>query len=313
MCKGDPDLSICMVNWNAGSELLACLDSIRPGLSTIRYEVVVVDNASSDGSPELIGMQYPWVRQQINTANLGFAKAANQAISMSSGRYVLLLNPDTEADFGALDSLIAFADTVPDAGIIGCRILNSDRSLQYSCRRFPTLVAGMLRNTPLAKLCPNSRHVGDYLMQDWDHASVRDVDWVSGAAMLIRREAIQGIGCLDERFFMYCEDMDLCKRAGESGWRVVYYPHATIVHAIGRSSSKNATRMILAFHQSMYRYYAKHHASIEMFVPRSVVAIALVIRASMVLAVRRLRRAEPSWNTDQQSKPSVEVGVPADI
>lgn len=283
------DLSICIVSWNTAPELIACLDSITGTVRKVQYEIIVVDNASQDGSPELVSARLPSVRLHVNSSNLGFAAAANQAIALSSGRYVLLLNPDAEVMPGTLDQLVSFTDSVPQAGVVGCKIVNPDGSLQYSCRRFPNLIAGMLRNTLLGSLLGQSRCVRDYLMQDWDHASVLDVDWVSGAALLVRREVVDQIGFLDEGFFMYCEDIDFCKRAGEAGWDVLYYPFAKILHRIGCSSSQNATHMTMAFHRSMYRYYAKHHRGSFAACARTVVALALVLRAAMVLGSARLQ------------------------
>src|SRR2546421_256364 len=150
---------------------------------------------------------------------------------------VIVINWNTREDLRVcLTSL--FADATPDAGIIGPKLLNRDGSLQYSCRSFPNMGAGFFRNTPLGRLFPKNRFTQDYLMSDWDHSTVRDVDWVSGAALLIRREVLEQTGGFDEGFFMYCEDVDLCYRAHELGWRVVYYPDSVIYHMIGRSSDQ---------------------------------------------------------------------------
>src|SRR5207248_8704645 len=185
----------------------------------------------------------------------------NRAVPESPGRYVLFINADTLVTDCALERLLDYADQNPDIGIIGPKLLNRDGSLQYSCRSFPNLGAGFFRNTPLGRLFPKNRFAQDYLMQDWDHATVRDVDWVSGAALIIRREALEQTGGFDEGFYMYCEDVDLCYRAHEKGWRVTYFPDSVIYHLIGRSSDQVPTRATYYFHTSMYRFYKKHYAA----------------------------------------------------
>jgi hypothetical protein len=147
----------------------------------------------------------------------------------------------------------------PDVGAVGPRLLNADGSLQYSCRAFPTLGAGFFRQTPLGALFPRNRYVQQYLMTEWEHDSVREVDWLSGAAMMVRREVIEQVGMLDEDFYMYCEDVDWCYRIHQGGWKVCYLPHAVITHAIGGSSNQCQSRMIIVRHKSMWRYYLKHH------------------------------------------------------
>lgn len=283
-----PDLSICIVNWNSKEDLVSCLDSMAGVVSSEGYEVIVVDNASSDGSAELIPLNYGWVAFRANSENLGFAKASNQAIKASRGRYVLLLNPDTRVAPGSLEKLVLYADRTPDAGVIGCKVLNPDGSLQYSCRRFPTILAGLQRNTPIGKLLGDSKHVSDYLMKDWDHQTALDVDWVSGAALMIRRDVIERVGLLDERFFMYCEDTDYCRRTWEAGLRVSYYPDAVVAHAIGRSSDQVHTRMLIEFHKSMYSYYRKYNTGVAGRFRCLAVAGGLIARAALIMANTKL-------------------------
>ncbi len=196
-----------------------------------RVETVVVDNASEDGSPEMVADEFPDVCLLRSRTNEGFSGGNNRALSGLDARYALLLNSDAAPHPGALDTLLDFADAHPDIGIIGPKVVNPDGSLQYSCRRFPTFAAGLFRNVYLGRLFPNNQPAADYLMQDFDHASVRDVDWVSGCALLIRRECLEQVGPLDAAtFFMYCEDMDWCLRAHQASWRVAYFPDAVITH-----------------------------------------------------------------------------------
>ena len=168
-------------------------------------------------------------------------------------------------------------------------LLNQNGSLQYSCRRYPNLGAGFFRNTPLGRLFPKNRYTQDYLMTDWDHASVRDVDWVSGAALMIRRDMLEQTGGFDEGFFMYCEDVDLCYRVHELGKRVVYFPHVSIYHIIGRSTNQVPTRMTYAFHRSMYRFYKKHYAVKTSIFIRPLIIPGLILRASGQIVKYRIR------------------------
>ena len=278
-----PDLSIVLVNWNTCEDLKHCLQSAfaEPG---INIQIIVVDNASSDGSASMTATEFPSVKLIRNIENVGFAKASNQGIEISSGRYVMLLNPDSEVQPGAFRSLIDFADANPDAGIIGIKVLNSDGSLQYSCRRFPTLRAAVFRNTIIGRFFPRDPYTRDYLMTDLSHDQVMDVDWVSGCALTVRRQVIDQIGVLDERFFMYCEDVDYGLRAHQQGWRVVYFPGAAVIHARARGSDQNRNAMIVEFHRSMYRFFKKHYwKSASLFV-RAIVPLGLVIRAGGFVA-----------------------------
>lgn len=276
-------LSISIVNWNACEELRLALRSIFEKPPQLPYEVIVFDNASCDGSVEMIQEEFPQVRLLRSHENLGFARAHNRAMQQAQGRYLLVLNPDTQVMGDALQKLLEFADANPQVGIIGPQLLNPDGSLQYSCRHFPDPVAAIFRNTPLGRLFPHNRYTRHYLMTDWDHQTIREVDWVSGAAMLIRRELIEQIGLFDERFFMYCEDMDLCYRAWQAGWKVLYYPEAVIVHTIGRSTDKAVNKMIRAFHVSMYRFYRKHYVSRTPFFLRPLILPGILLRASLFI------------------------------
>ncbi len=281
------DIAVIVVNWNAREDLHVCLASLyaepKPRLD---YAVWVVDNASSDGSAVMVAAEFPMVHLCANTENLGFSKANNQAIAQTDSRYVFLLNSDAAIHAGALETLVAYADSHAEAGILGPKVLNPDGTLQYSCRRFPSLGAGFFRNTYLGRLFPHNKFARDYLMTDFDHDSGKAVDWVSGCAMLIRRETINKIGALDERFYMYCEDVDICQRVWDAGEEVVYVPEAVVTHAIGRSSDKNADRMIREFHRSWYEYDLKRHPK-SSEIRRAAVYSGLWLRAAVRIAKRR--------------------------
>jgi GT2 family glycosyltransferase len=273
------DLTVIILNWNTRNDLNVCLTSIFEQTFRHDIEIIVADNASQDDSREMVRTDFPRAKLVEHITNLGFCAGNNRAIPQNPGRYVLFLNADTRVTPCALDSLIEFADSNPTAGIIGPKLLNQDGSLQYSCRRFPNLGAGFFRNTPLGRLFPKNRFTQDYLMTDWDHATVRDVDWVSGAALMIRRETLEQIGGFDEGFYMYCEDVDLCYRANQAGWRVAYFPDSVIYHIIGRSSDQVPARATYYFHTSMYRFYKKHYARATPLLVRPLIVPGLIARA----------------------------------
>jgi GT2 family glycosyltransferase len=206
----------------------------------------------------MVASEFPEFRLLRQTQNLGFTGGHNLALAERRGRHAALLNSDTVVHPGAIGALTAYMDGHPEAGIVGPKLLNPDGSLQYSCRRFPNPLAAAFRNTFLGRWFPRNRFVRDYLMTDLGHDAVREVDWVSGAAMFIRGDLFDKIGGLDDRYFMYCEDTDYCKRAWEAGYKVVYVPQAVITHAIGRSTDRVANKMIVRFHRSMFRFYKKH-------------------------------------------------------
>jgi hypothetical protein len=278
-----PDLSICIVNWNIRTDLEQALASVLNAGPGLGLQVVVVDNASRDGSAEMVRRRFPGVTLIESGENLGFARGYNRAAAESAGRHLLMLNPDTLVHPGALQSLVAFMDAHPRAGAVGPRLLNSNGSLQYSCRRFPTPRAALLRNTLLGRLIGRDRFTRAYLMADWDHRTPREVDWISGAAMCIRRQAWQEVGGFDEDYFMYAEDMDWCLRAHRLGWRIHYLPEAVITHRIGRSSDQRPLAMVAQFHRSMARFYRKHYAGGWPWGLRWLPVAGIWLRAGLVL------------------------------
>ncbi|MBC8104576.1 MAG: glycosyltransferase family 2 protein [Cytophagales bacterium] len=280
------------MSWNAREDLRVCLRSIEGGSSRPEtVETWVLDNASTDGSAEMVAREFSSVHLIRSETNRGFSGGNNPLLENLGADYALLLNSDAVCHPGAFDTLLSWADANPKAGIIGPKVLNTDGSLQFSCRRFPTFAAGLFRNVYLGRLFPNNKPAADYLMQDFDHAAAREVDWVSGCVLLIRRACLDAIGPLDaETFFMYCEDMDWCLRAHNADWSVVYAPDAVFTHAIGRSSDHAAERMIVEHHRSMWRFYKKHQAFFDPQIPlllRPLVPVGIVSRVAVRIARRR--------------------------
>jgi len=254
----DLEVSITICSWNTIDDLRACLKSLEDVRDEARFEVIVVDNNSEDGSPDMVEREFSWVRLERMFENLGFTGGHNHAIPLRRAPHVLPLNSDTVVHPGAIRGLLDYLYEHPEAGIVAPKLLNPDGTLQYSCRRFPNPMAALFRNTPLGKLFPNNRFTRDYLMKDWAHDQPREVDWVSGAAFLVRDRVIQEVGAFDPEYFMFCEDVDWCFRVWKHGLKVVYLPIYEITHAIGRSTDKAPNRMIGRFHRSMFRFYRKN-------------------------------------------------------
>jgi hypothetical protein len=272
------DLSVVIVSWNVRDLLRRCLESAAasqtqraserptssdsvPSKPYVQVETIVVDNGSRDGSIKMIRESFPDVHLIANQDNRGFPAANNQGIDVARGRYILLLNPDTEVLDGALATLVAFADTQPDAAIVGPQLLNPDGTVQSSRRRFPTLLTAVFESTWLEPWAPR-RLLEHYHVSDRPDDVIQDVDWITGAAMLARREAIEEVGLLDEGFFMYSEELDWCRRFREAGWRVVYLPTAQIVHHVGKSSEQVLAARHIHFQTSKVRYFRKHEGAL---------------------------------------------------
>jgi len=251
-------VSVVIVSYNGRDAVSDCLASLESEGSGAVIETIVVDNASSDGTPGALQERFPRVRVVANDANVGYARGVNQGIGLSSGRYVLVVNPDVTVTPGSVGRLAAFMDGHPDAGIAASKLLNPDGTLQYSCRRFYTFVTLLLRRGVLGRIFRNSSAVADYLMLDYDHDEPGPVDWVIGACMMIRREALRDIGLMDERFFLYFEDVDWCYRTWQSGWRVYYAPDSVMRHRHARGSARlRPSRHVAAHAMSLFHFYEK--------------------------------------------------------
>jgi hypothetical protein len=240
----------------------------------------------------MVEREFGWARLIRSSRNIGFTGGQNHCIEVRRAPHAFLLNSDTIVHSGALKTLMEFADGNPDVGVIGPKLLNSDGSLQFSCRRFPNPLAALFRNTPIGKLFPNNKYTRDYLMTDLAHDRTTDVDWVSGAALFARKEFIEKVGILDDKYFMFSEDVDWCFRCWEAGFRVAYLPQSVITHAIGRSTDKAPNRMIGGFHRSMFRFYRKNMVPKMNPLARpfalGFAGTALILRAGMFIAKNKL-------------------------
>jgi hypothetical protein len=284
------DLSVILVSYRSREPLLAGLRALRTDAAAagLRLECVVVDNDSGDGTLEALAAEHPEVRVVANPDNVGYARAVNQGLEATIADFALVLNPDCEVRPGALRALLDHATAHPRTGLAGPRILNPDGSLEYSARSFPDHLTFLFnRYSLLTRWFPGNPFSRRYLLTDWDHASVREVDWISGACMLARRAAVAQVGGMDEAFFMFNEDVDWCRRMKQSGWAVTYEPAAVVVHHIGASRSRVAARVIWGRHVGMIHYFHKHHPTSPLL---SLPADALILlRAALMIAANALR------------------------
>lgn len=266
------DLSIIIVNWNTQSLLKQCLESICNTIQT-----VVVDNASTDGSAQMVRQRFPWVQLLENRENVGFARANNQGIRASTGRYVLLLNSDTVVHPGALENLVGFMDTHPQAGACGPRLLNGDGSLQPSVDPMLTPAREFCRLLFLDRLWPTAT----YRQERWDITSPKPVEVIKGACLLVRRSTLEQVGLLDEGYFMYTEEVDLCYRMAQAGWQLWYVPTAVVTHYGGASSKQIHEQMYLELYRSKVRFYRKFGGSHRATRFKAYLAVAYGLRAGL--------------------------------
>jgi len=253
------DLSVVVVSFNGRDYLRRCLASVLEDTKGISSELIVVDNASRDGSAQMVEAEFPQAALIRLPVNVGFAAGCNRGIEQATGEFVLLLNPDTELAEDAFSPMVDYCRRNPSVGILGPKLLNSDGSLQLSCRRFPSHLTSLFnRRSVLTRLFPRNPFSRRYLMTDWAHNRIQPVDWLSGACAMLRREMVERIGAMDEGYFMYIEDVDLCYRAHRAGYQVVYFPQVAVTHHIGKSTETMPNRSIVQWHRSMWRYYRKH-------------------------------------------------------
>ena len=279
------DLSIIIVSWNTRKLLDRCLETVEEAIRTSdveETEIFVVDNGSTDGSVGMLRGRPGVLRIIVNDENIGFARANNQAIRRTSGRYILLLNPDTELGKDSIGAMIRFLENNPSVGAVGPRQTNPDGSLQPSCFPLPTLPREFWRLFHLDSI----RAIASYPMQSWDHESPRQVESLMGACLCLRREALDGVGLLDEDYFMYSEEIDLCYRLRTAGWTLFWVPAAVVAHHGGQSTKQAQTQMFLHLYKSKILYFRKNGGGM-----RSVAYKFILIGASLA----RLALAPIAW------------------
>jgi len=253
------ELAVVIVNFNTGDYLGRCLASLEAHRGQVAMDVLVIDNASRDGSHTAAAATHPWVRLIENPENVFLSPAWNQGLRETAAPFVLLLNPDVELWTGTLADLVAVARSNPRAGIVGPRVLNPDGTVYASGRSFPSLIDAT-GHAFLGTVRPHNRFSERYMLGGWDRNSERTVDWVSGCAMLMPRAALEDVGTFDEGFPLYGEELDMATRLRDAGWSVVFTPAAEVIHEIGVSTGRSR-RMLLMHSNSVFRYYRKHRAA----------------------------------------------------
>jgi GT2 family glycosyltransferase len=255
------DLSIIIVNWNTKEYLLPCLKSIFKGGQGTGWEVIVVDNGTRDGSREEVKKAFPLVHLIENERNLGFAKAANQGLQKASGRYVLLLNPDTQVKNGAIERLVSFIGAHSDVGVAGAQLLNADGTKQNSIANFPSLGTELLNKSLLRWLFPKK-----FPGKERNYSEPIEVDSVIGACMMVRRDALDQFGLLDEDYFLFLEETDWCYRMKKAGWKIYHVPQAEVYHFQGKSAETVKKRARIEFYRSRYHFFKKNRGHFQWFI-----------------------------------------------
>lgn len=284
-----PRISICIASWNTRELLRDCLTSIYADPESTAWEVLVVDNGSEDGSPAMVAEGFPRVRLSALTANLGFVGGTNLALSQARGRYLVLLNSDTQVEPGALGAVASFLDGNPAAGAAGPCLITPSGGLQLSCGRAPGPGWEIVNKLLLHKILPVHR------FGRWDHAEAREVGWVTGACLMARREVVEQVGPLDPAIFMFYEDLEWCLRLRRSGWQVWYCPAGRVVHLGGQSTRKDFTRMLVISQGSQYYLYRKHFGRSSLHLLRLLTVVEVILRTLLwgpVAVIRCSRRTE---------------------
>ena len=282
------DLSVIVVTYNSGAHIAECMASVARPPGALATETLVVDNASADDTVGRVRREAPGARLIEMGENAGYARAVNRGLAESTGEFAFVLNPDCVVHAGAIEALYAWMRAHPRCAIAGPRIRNPDGSVEFSARSFPGPFTFLFnRYSLLTRIWPGNPWSRRYLLSDWDHASDRSVDWLSGAAMFVRRAAVAEVGGMDEAFFMFNEDVDWCHRMKDAGWSIDFVASPGVTHAVGASRRHVPERVILERHRGMIRYLRKHHplpAPID-----GAAAAFIMLRARWMLVMNALR------------------------
>ena len=273
--KGGPALSVCIVSWNTKSLLRDCLCSLFADPQSGQWEVLVVDNTSQDGSPAMVAGEFPQVQLIASDENLGFSRGNNLALERASGRHLLLLNPDTRVEPGALGQLVDYLDSHAEVGAVGPRLTDSRGRLELSCGRRPSLAAEIVHKLLLHRLLTFFR------FGRWHHRERRSVGWVTGACLMVRGQAAEQTGFLDPRMYMCFEDLEWCMRLRRQGWQIVYCPDSRVTHLGGQSIRQNLGDMLVISQQSLFYLFNKHFGGGQLQVLRLFTVAEMVLRSAL--------------------------------
>jgi GT2 family glycosyltransferase len=296
-----PNISIIILSWNTKEYLHKCLTSFGHRLDSKHYEIIVIDNASADGSAEMVQKHFPRVKLIVNSTNTGYAAGNNQGIRMAQGNHILLVNSDIEVIENAPEVMADFLDRNGSYGAVATRMIQADGSVQKSCTRFPTLATLFLFDIDRNNLLRHTPPVRKYLMREFDHVSSMDVEQPPAAFFMITRKTRTAVGLLDEQFFLFFNDVDYCKRIAESGYRIRYLAEAVVVHHGGKSVARE-TSYRTQWYIGRYRYYRKWHGVVGGFLAKLVTTI-VILEYGLVLMARKMlpsrtegnRHSYPSW------------------
>ncbi len=278
-----PLISVVIVNYNVKDYLAQALLSLKRALKDIRYEIIVVDNASVDDSVPYLRQHFPEVKIIENEENVGFARANNQALKQVRGDYIVLINPDTVVQEDTFTRLLDFFEQTPDASAATCKIINPDGTFSVDCRHsIPTPTIAFWKVTGLSKLFPKSKIFGRYNLTFLDPDQTYTVPAISGSFMMIKKEVLDQVGYFDEQFFMYCEDIDLCHRINRHGFKIYYVPTTQIIHYKGESTKKDKLDYVITFNRSLYQFFQKYYAPGSVFLFRWLVAVGIFLRGIFI-------------------------------
>jgi hypothetical protein len=305
VCSNKIDVSVCIVNWNTGKLLDNCIRSIKEKTRGLSYEIIIVDNNSSDNSVSMIKSNHPECVLIESGKNLGFAKGNNEAVKKASGRYILYLNPDTELITNALCGMYRFLEVNADFGAVGCTLITSEGKIQFTCARtFPTPLNQFSLLAMLNRLFPRSKNLSTIEMGYWDHADSREVDCLSGACIMARHAIVETLRGFDEEYFMYAEDVDLCYRIRKGSWKIYYLAEERIFHHEGASSKKKTNRHFSSLMQRASNFYflKKNFGYKTALEFKVAVGVGSIIRLSALVLLTPFLVASKRMSTDIFSK-----------
>ena len=296
--KTDPFLSIIVVTWNGKKYAIECLDSLTSQSSRLSVEIIVVDNGSTDGTPEAIRTEFPDVTLIENHANLGFARANNIGMESSRGKYICLVNSDVVIPVGCLEKMVEYMESHPKIGVLGPKMVSPDGGVGASVMRLPTVWNTLCCALGMHTIFPGSKFLGGFLMDAYPYDSIEEVEILTGWFWLIPRTALNIVGGLDERFFMYGEDIDWCHRFRDAGWQVIFYPDASALHYGAASSGEAPSRFYVEMRRANLQYFRKHHGVLGVLGYRFAIWTHELIRMvgySILYCCDRQRRSESAF------------------
>jgi GT2 family glycosyltransferase len=298
-----PDVAVIIVNWNTRELLRDCLRSIRADAGPVQCHVIVVDNASTDGSAEMVARDFPDVQLIASTENRGYAAAINRGLARAQGRYCLVLNSDIIVCEGAIHKTVAWADEHPDVGVLGCQVRVDRSEVQMTCFRFPSVLGVLLQELGLAKTFKHNRFFGRDWMLWWSRDSTRAVDVVSGMFLLVRQTALQQVGPMDESYFLFFEETDWCYRFARAGWKRVFWPGAWVIHRHGGglSQKRAGARILVQYQKSALIFFKKHRSLAAYALVRGMLGVRCLVRG-VTWSLRRLGRVIAGRDSEQEKQ-----------